>query len=562
MFIIDQAKLVLKRCTILHLSSIFLFCVAIAFPGTVYGQGQSVSITPALYNISVAPGQSWSSKVRIINPNSHSLTVYVEPVNFVAEGERGIGRHLSIDDGSDRDGLSAAEWFLVDPGPYQIEPNQAKEIDFSLLVPEFASPGSQSAALLISTSPPEETAGIQISTSQAVSSVFLVRVDGDVIENLNIRSFTATNRIVSTPSNTFSLRFENTGTVHMQPQGHITIYNFWNEERGRIPINQRSMFGNIMPDSTRLFEYSWDGEASILDFGRYKAEAVVSYGVDQRQTITQTIYFWVIPVKGILYTFSVLLILILIVVVSVRLYVRKILASVGLDRDVIVRRSQEKSDIHTKVDESKTKATYVSFLRNYVQYLKNSYRAFISDLKNTTSVKEIFLLFKNLVAKNYFIIVLLCSLIILVFLSTLYLKQVTVSERGYRIVLHDEQDAELSSEDVFFASLTQESTLRIKPLQSLNVSTIEQSSPITLINTSGVVGLAAELKMQLLNIGIDVSNITIDTERTEQRTVVVYPVQEQDNALLLSRLLGGVPISSTDDDSTIKVFIGNDIIEK
>ena len=554
MYITDQVKLVLKKCTISILSSIFFASLVFLYPGVVFSQGQSVSITPALYNISVTPGQVWSSKIRVINPNNYPLTVYVEPVNFIAEGERGVGRHISIAK-SEESGVTVAEWFTVTAGPYTIGANQAQEIDFILSVPKFASPGSQSAALLISTSPPDETTGIQISTSQAVSSVFLVRVDGDVTEKLDIRSFSVTDRLVTSPKNTFSLRFENTGTVHMQPQGLITIYNFWGEERGVIPINQRSLFGNVMPDSMRVFQYSWAGESSMLDFGRYRAEAVVSYGVNQRQTLTQTIYFWVIPIKGIAYTLGTFFILVFIVVISVRLYVRKILASVGLDKDVILKRAkkEESSEEENVIEGSILKTTYL--------HLVNSYSDFKLNLSQTSSFKEVTVLLKSIVSKNYFLLVVITVLLIFVTLLVVYIRQVTVPERGYTVILHDEQDVMVSSEDVYFDSLSINSELRIQPLQAAE-GIFEEFSSISLINTSGVVGLAAELKLQLVTRGIEVSTITIDTERSDQRTVVVYPRAKQNEALLLSRILGGVPISSVDESEEIKIFVGSDIIKK
>ena len=72
------------------------------------------------------------------------------------------------------------------------------------------------------------------------------------------------------------------------------------QERGIIPINQASQFGNVLPESIRKFTFTWKGEWSVSDIGRYTAMATLAYGSEERQFASAKTYFWVIPVKLLL----------------------------------------------------------------------------------------------------------------------------------------------------------------------------------------------------------------------------------------------------------------------
>ena len=67
-----------------------------------------------------------------------------------------------------------------------------------------------------------------------------------------------------------------------------------------IPINAQTHFGNVLPNSIRKFEFTWKGEQSLSDIGRYKAVVTLGYGIEGRKFQSSATYFWVIPVKSVL----------------------------------------------------------------------------------------------------------------------------------------------------------------------------------------------------------------------------------------------------------------------
>jgi len=50
-------------------------------------QGQILSVTPPLFQLSIEPGDIWSSNIKVVNGNPYDLTIYVDIVNFAPNGE-------------------------------------------------------------------------------------------------------------------------------------------------------------------------------------------------------------------------------------------------------------------------------------------------------------------------------------------------------------------------------------------------------------------------------------------------------------------------------------------
>lgn len=313
-----------------HLSFICIVaCAFVVFAPQARAQSQSLSVTPPLFQLSIQPGDRWQSSVKVVNPNPYPITVGADVQNFTASGESGYGRFVPIE-GDRNDKKTLAEWISITNAPQTIPAEASVDIPFVIEVPTNAPPGGHYAALLISTQPSEGAGGQTVQTVQTVTSLLFMRVAGDVREEGVIREFRAQDAVVSTPDVTLSLRFENKGNVHLQPKGDIIITNMWGTERGRIPVNEKSNFGNVLPHSIRDFTFSWSSDFAITDIGRYKALATLAYGEDGVKSDYAATYFWVIPVKGTLITLAVLGVFITLIVFMVRAYVRRVLVLAGV----------------------------------------------------------------------------------------------------------------------------------------------------------------------------------------------------------------------------------------
>ncbi|MFZ2886896.1 MAG: hypothetical protein WA021_03700 [Minisyncoccia bacterium] len=295
------------------------------FAGSVEAQSLAVTVTPPLFQLTIGPGETWASSLKVVNTNAYDVTYFSEIVDFAAEGEAGNGRFIPIVTTGGAHTLGS--WIELPQESVVIGAGASGEIPFTVRIPADASPGGHYAAVLVGTRPPgDQLTGSGVSISSFVSSLLFVRIEGDVHESGRIREFRSDSTWYENALAQFVLRFENTGNTHLQPQGDITIYNMWGKERGKVAINQKTNFGNVLPQSIRRFEFSWDGEEEAFDIGRYSAVVTLAYGEDGKQNVTATNYFWVVPVVPVATTLGGLFALLILMTWLIRRYIRRALS--------------------------------------------------------------------------------------------------------------------------------------------------------------------------------------------------------------------------------------------
>lgn len=415
-----------KRITPTIFSLILFFLSAVCIPLQVTAQeSQILSVTPPLFQLSIQPGDIWQSNVKVVNGNPYELTVYAEVVNFAATGEGGQGRFVPILDNEEGE-PTLAHWIQIGPGPYTIPPEQTRDISFFVEVPENAPPGGHYAAILVSTQPQNaEDSRLAVQTSQAVTSLFFIKIEGDVEEKGLIREFSAVDSFLETPHVELSLRFENKGNVHLQPRGDIIIKNMWGTERGSIPVNYQTHFGNVLPQSIRDFRFEWESDFKITDIGRYTAEATLTYGSEGFQSESAVTHFWIIPVKGTLITLGTLILFIALIVFMVRAYIRKMLALAGVAPD-------ETKHAYTHEPAVEPKPTR---RMSVAEPLKSGVLDLRTQLQNVEESVDVFraVIRFMLTYKKFFISVLILIAIFIV--SVQYITRATEEGRDYSVTV-------------------------------------------------------------------------------------------------------------------------------
>ena len=322
----------MKASRIIGRTLVIFFAIAscaLLAPRALAQSALSVSITPPLFQLTIGPGDSWMSSVKVVNNNTTPVSYYAQLADFDAKDETGNPTliPLTASGESSRNTFSLASWITITSAPILVAPGSSAAIPFSIHVPENAEPGGHYGAILIGTEPLDTSSGTHIRISSFVSSLLFLRIKGDVIESGRILQFTSNKDLYETPEANFVLRFQNTGTTHVKPVGNIILYNMWGKERGRVDINQdNGNFGNVLPQSTRRFEFSWIGESNSFDIGEYSAVVTLAYGQDGKKNITATTYFWVVPIIPVAVTLLVTVLIIVLVAFFIRRYIRRALA--------------------------------------------------------------------------------------------------------------------------------------------------------------------------------------------------------------------------------------------
>jgi len=309
--------------------TLFFLCV----PFVLFAQEGSMSLTiaPPLFQLNLQPGETWSSVISVVNDNPYDVTLFAEPTLFEPAGESGTPVFVAPPAGDDletgEDASTLAGWITVPQGPLQVIREQTYQLPIVIHVPEDATPGGHYAAVLIGNHAPQGVSeGSLVSVTSSIAALVFLSVSGDVIEKGRIRDFFTEESLYETPEATLSFRFENQGNVHILPQGNIVIYNMFGKQRGLIPINYHRDYGNVLPGSIRKFTFTWKSDAGIWDIGRYRAEATIGYGKEQKQTALATTYFYVLPIVPLIEIIGGFIAFIVFIGWALRAYVRRALA--------------------------------------------------------------------------------------------------------------------------------------------------------------------------------------------------------------------------------------------
>jgi len=111
----------------------------------------------------------------------------------------------------------------------------------------------------------------------------------------------------------FLVRLKNSGTVHEQAKGDITVTNWLGKKTQTISVNATG--GKILPDSIRRFQ---EDLGSKQLFGHYTATLALTYAGNK--PLNAKLGFWVIPWKLLTLLLIGLIILIWLLKVGLKRY--------------------------------------------------------------------------------------------------------------------------------------------------------------------------------------------------------------------------------------------------
>ncbi|CAN5380870.1 hypothetical protein BH10PAT3_BH10PAT3_8040 [soil metagenome] len=269
-------------------------------PQNTANNGQALEIAPPVIYISADPGQTVKTQIFIRDISSGNLIVNGQVNNFVSGGEDGTPKIILDKKDDANNAYSLVEWVAPLPSLLLI-PREIKSMTATINVPKDASPGGHYGVIRFTSTPPSVEGGSGVSLAASIGVLVLLTVSGKVTEGLSVQELSVSHNgkkgsfFESGPLE-FLEKFKNTGNVHVQPVGQVTITDMFGKKFAAVNVNLPP--GNILPQSVRQFKQPLD-KAVIGNkrlFGRYTAKLTVTYGTNKKQVSTET-SFWVIPYR-------------------------------------------------------------------------------------------------------------------------------------------------------------------------------------------------------------------------------------------------------------------------
>lgn len=257
--------------------------------------GASYGATPMIMDLKAEARDIIKKSITITNEGSEKLDLY-PTVNNVSVDEQGVQEFQDIQE-ADKS-TSLANWIQFPRAVIELDSGESKTIVFTIQVNLEAKPGTYHARISFPAGSTREKAEEELDNSPFV--MINLEVTEKVNELLGLKKFLSDKTFfVSLPAN-LSFSLENIGNKETVPRGEVIIYDHKGKEVGNTAINvegKKISPGNVSDFKTEI-------NKSDL-FGRYKAYLSVNYGENQKGTITDTIYFYVIPWQKLAIIFSV-----------------------------------------------------------------------------------------------------------------------------------------------------------------------------------------------------------------------------------------------------------------
>jgi hypothetical protein len=254
-------------------------------------------VGPGKVELQIAPGQSKTVTISVSNRTGGAKLFKLETED--AAGSQDPNTPIILL-GEQTGPYTMKDFISVADDSFILEHNTRVQIPVTVTLPANAEPGGLYGSLLVTTSSlkPETESGAPRSTIVSrIGTLFFITIPGAIERSGEVTSFS------TIPNKTFytqgpiqmGVLFENTGSMHLNPYGSITVTNLFGEEVGFVEIEPWF----VMPKSLRLREVTWDRE---LLLGRYTITAEINRGYND-VIDTKVITVWVLPWQLILGVF-------------------------------------------------------------------------------------------------------------------------------------------------------------------------------------------------------------------------------------------------------------------
>lgn len=297
------------------------------------GNGQRVS--PVRTDVTIYPGKSETVTVNITNVTTKPAELQAVINDFVASTNESGEPAIILNPNQYAPKHSLKRYAKVGIGSFKLGPGEQKNIPIVINIPSNAAGGGYYGAVRFAPASNKNGPNENVSLAGSVGSLILVKVPGDVKEQLSIASFDA--RVNDRPSTFFFrsndinavVRFQNQGNIQVQPFGKILLKNRSGKVLASYEVNSAQPPGNVLPDSIRKFTIPLKDK--VGSFGQYKLEGNFGYGTNG-QLLSASTTFYVIPFWMII-AFVLLVLLIAFIVFGlprlIKAYNRRVLQRAG-----------------------------------------------------------------------------------------------------------------------------------------------------------------------------------------------------------------------------------------
>jgi len=261
-------------------------------------------VGPGRTEIEVSPGETVIQEISVTNRITEDRQFLLEVEDITGTSDASSAVNLTA---GERGPYSIRDYISFPEDSFVLELGERARIPVTITVPPDAEPGGYYGSVLVSTVRVSDgdVAGVPRSPIIArVGSLFFLTVKGEAVTSGETKDVSILGDSLWHEQGPIDIGilYENTGSVHVNPYGELSITNMFGEQVGYVELEPWF----VLPTSLRVREVSWDREFLL---GRYTVHAKVNRGYDDIVDEVQ-VSFWVLPWKIVGGLFLVLFIII------------------------------------------------------------------------------------------------------------------------------------------------------------------------------------------------------------------------------------------------------------
>lgn len=261
-----------------------------------------IKISPVRTDLVVKPGESKTVVIIVQNITKAEATFDAIINDFVA-GDNENGQPALVLDADKYAPSHSLKRYISTIPSVTIPANDSKDVKVTINIPKSAAGGGYYGAVRFAPAGTVDSTK-NINMIASVGSLILVKVPGDVQENLTLESFDVRSSkdalngssFFTSNKNLFAVgRFRNAGNVHEQPFGKVVLKK-GDKVLETVEINSSDPRGNVLPDSVRRFSAPL---TKVGIWGKYTVEGNFGYG-SNGQLLSGKTSFFVFPLLYII----------------------------------------------------------------------------------------------------------------------------------------------------------------------------------------------------------------------------------------------------------------------
>jgi uncharacterized repeat protein (TIGR01451 family) len=219
-----------------------------------------LTIQPVKVSHTLTPGEVITGRISLTNAGEDDIIVSVKVEDFIptagSNGIQFVGRAPGA--------TTVRDWVTLDTkSEVEFKGNEQKSIQYTITVPKDAEPGGHFGVAFFKAMKKGDEEQLKVGTQ--VGMLMLVTIPGNHLQKGEIRDFSVP-VWQQRPPVVFKINFENTGTVHFEPKGTITIKNIFGKKVGEVPVEGQV----VLPTGVKDLVVEWKPDTFVI--GPYTAE--------------------------------------------------------------------------------------------------------------------------------------------------------------------------------------------------------------------------------------------------------------------------------------------------